>query len=761
MQLTEQQEQQKFEDDVRAVARLLWPSDQYAGARLIDGKEHDGLFETEECIHLIESTVSRKRDKAETDCNKLRAVSTKLKKHRQEKAIQSWFVTKNEPTADQRETAFKISPDINCLSFSQFQARLIDIRAYISARDNYQFGSVRDPDTGAYDKDIEYLPISLYENSQGKIATIANLVERLAAGERLVLLGDYGAGKSMTMREIYRILRARYFKDSGRFPVYLNLRDHSGQDNAAEILERHARNIGFPNPSHLVRAWRAGLLFLLIDGFDEVSGLGFQGLWRRLQEARYRSMEGVRALVQQTPSSASLIVSGRAHYFDGEQERKKALGVAQHTTEVNLSEFSEDQVSQYLEKAGYIGAIPTWIPSRPLLLGYLVSRKLIGTIIQGALRESDPSTGWDMLLEKIADREAQIEAGIDGTTVRRILERLATTARKSVDGLGPLDLDALTTAFTEICGYAPDERGLLLLQRLPGLGVESASGTARKFIDEHFADACRSGDVLAFLTTPYTFKHSIFDEIEFSLGQTGLGVLVQKISKMQNSPGVMTAALTWLGTKDGSNAIATDLVLAAFELGIPIENNVFIKNILIRDLELSESNVSYITIVFNACYIPRLGIPASVNSKICPHFSNCMIGSIEGRYSDEDLPQGMLGSDCVVDGFAENLSTTTGILGSSIPRPTRVLLTMLKKLYIQSGGGRKESALTRGLEHQDARYVTEILRAMQSLHFVTVSPRSGSKVWLPDRSKTDRVKRILAAPTMCDDPLIKQVSEMA
>jgi hypothetical protein len=33
--------------------------------------------------------------------------------------------------------------------------------------------------------------------------------------------------------------------------------------------ERHGRNIGFPNPSQLVRAWKAGYAVLLLDGFDE------------------------------------------------------------------------------------------------------------------------------------------------------------------------------------------------------------------------------------------------------------------------------------------------------------------------------------------------------------------------------------------------------------------------------------------------------------------------------------------------------------
>ena len=57
------------------------------------------------------------------------------------------------------------------------------------------------------------------------------------------------------------------------FPVFVNLRDHYGQTDPAEILHRHARNVGFDKPSHLVRAWRAGFVHLSMDGFDEITAL--------------------------------------------------------------------------------------------------------------------------------------------------------------------------------------------------------------------------------------------------------------------------------------------------------------------------------------------------------------------------------------------------------------------------------------------------------------------------------------------------------
>src|SRR5258708_24820864 len=111
-------------------------------------------------------------------------------------------------------------------------------------------------------------------------------------------------------------------------------------------------------------------------------------------------------------------------------------------------------------------AIPEWIPSRPLLLTYLVSRNLLTPELITE-RETDPATGWDTLLGRIAEREAELEAGIDPDTVRRLMEQVAMLARSSIDGLGPLSPDVMLDAFKVVCGYPPDDRGAVLLQRLP------------------------------------------------------------------------------------------------------------------------------------------------------------------------------------------------------------------------------------------------------------------------------------------------------
>lgn len=434
-------ENEHFEDEVRRIARALWPGAEFQGAIILDGREIDGVFQTEDCIHLVEATTSRRKDKAQQDISKLDKTLNKLQRRDKTRASRGWFITQDEPTAEQRKVAEK-NHNIASLSFAQFQAKLINSRAYLEARGNYLFGSVRDPATGKHpSQDIAYIPLDMVRVDTKQVVSRNELLSLITQECAVVLLGDYGAGKSMTLREIYHALREKHLRNkTSTFPVYLNLRDHWGQTDTAEVIERHAKRIGFGQPSHLVRAWRAGYVHLLIDGFDEISTTNIQGIWRKLQESRFRAMQVVRSLIDEHPSGTGLLMAGRAHFFDNQTERHKALGLPKNCIELSLSEFTDDQITTYLRQTGLSGVVPSWLPSRPLLVGYLAAGGLLHDLSDG----ESPATGWDMLLDRVTNREAQIEAGIDGITIRKILERLGTKARASRSGLASLSSDSLT-----------------------------------------------------------------------------------------------------------------------------------------------------------------------------------------------------------------------------------------------------------------------------------------------------------------------------
>lgn len=756
-------ETKQFENEVRRIARALWPEAEFSGAGIMESREVDGVFETEDCIHIVEATVSRRMEKAKQDVDKINKLLRKLQGKSGTRAVRGWFITRDEPTADQRRITDKFKGSINVLSFSQFQARLIDSKSYLSARDVYPFGSVRDPATGLHEKDkeIEYVALDLVQTDSKDLVPLKEMTSVIRNGSTVVLLGDYGAGKSMTLREVYRELRKIHL--SGRtstFPIYLNLRDHYGQIDPAEIMTRHAQTIGFTKSTHLVRAWRAGYVHLIIDGFDEISTLAIQGLWRKLKDSRYRAMEAVRRLIREHPSGSGLLLAGRAHFFDNAAERRRALGITSSSVELSLAEFTDEQIHVYLKKAGLSGTVPSWLPSRPLLLGYLAAKGLLDDIsMKNSIDEKlGPCEGWNFLLDRIAAREAEIEAGIDGDTVRKILERLATKVRVSQGGIGSLSEDAIMDAFSEVCGYRPDERGMVLLQRLPGLGVDREEEDSRAFVDEDFADACKAGDFVSFVENPFDFPDKVLVDVESAIGDLGLGIAALKTRAVGFSEGKINAALLRAGS-DGSNYMVADIVRLLLEMELDVVNEVWIDGIFVPEIELSEkSDLSKVR--FRDCFFFRIELDGAVDSEKVPRFQECFVEELEGRVSEADLPEGKFDKGCVIDKFVKEAKTTADVLTLDLPMGTRVCLTILKKLYEQSGSGRKENALHRGMDSRARRYVPGVLRLLQSERLALPDRSRGTTIWRPDRSQRARVGRMMAAPTTEKDRILVESGKL-
>lgn len=252
-----------FEQDVRRIARLLWSESAFSGAAVVDSRERDGIFETRDAINIVESTISTRKEKAIDDAKKTAELVQKLRKSFT-KHVNGWLVTLNEPTGAQRTATLKFSHSVRLLGFEQFRSLLFDGAEYLRCRVSYRFGSVADPVTRASLSDIKYyVPIDLYSEIQNKTVNEKSYISVIHGGGtvRLVILGEYGSGKSVTLRNLFFSLKDRYFNNESHLaPIYLNLRDHTGQQDPVEALERHARLIGYSaNSSDLVRAWRAGL----------------------------------------------------------------------------------------------------------------------------------------------------------------------------------------------------------------------------------------------------------------------------------------------------------------------------------------------------------------------------------------------------------------------------------------------------------------------------------------------------------------------
>ncbi len=745
----------EFEDEVRRIARQLWPSAEFDGAALRDGRERDGVFVTEEMVHVLECTTSRKKEKAETDVKKIAKLVGQLQSGHRTRGAKGWFVTLGEPTADQRAVVEKHKGAIVACSYDQFRARLIDARTYIDLRRRHAFGSLRDPETGSR-VDVKYVPLDMMEVATAERWSAERAAEALLANGKLLIRGDYGAGKSTTMRELFMVLSACFASNQARsFPILLNLREHQNQKDPVEALERHARNLGYPNAGHLVRAWRSGYATLLLDGFDELTTVGWVSQNKKLRDLRYAAMELVRAFARDTPPQSGMAVSGRPFFFDNTKELLTALSLGGEVTQLEMGAFGEEQAEAFLRACSWTGPVPAWLPARPLLLAYLASKRFLKDI--AALDAGAPApVAWDALLNVICAREAEIEAGIDAGAVRGILERLATRSRAQMDGLAPITPETIVEVFRNVCGYAPDEKAMVLLQRLPGLVPCPNDEAARRFIDVDLVDAARAGDVTRFVGDPFAQRPSDPAAWQCSLGTLGVGVVALQLSGLGMAPGKYHVAL--------QQAVASDYGLLASEVVRVMSDSgkdhsgatKAITNAFVPSLELSEDGPNLAGIEFRECMFTCLELEGQVSAERAPRFTGCYFGQIDGRIGERDLPP--IFDGCMFDGFSESAATNAAIMSSSLATGAKVLLTILRKLYLQRGGGRKESALYRGLDHRDRRLVPEVLGLVASAGLAAKGRAGDATIWMPIRAETARVRKILVAPTTCGDVLVADCS---
>ena len=419
---------------------------------MMEGRERDGIFETRDALNIVESTISTRKDKATDDAKKTAEAVQKLRKT-STKHVNGWLITRQEPTADQRSATTRFSHSVRVISFEQFRNLLFNGAEYLRCRQAYRFGSVADPITRAVLTTVQnYVPIDLRSTAQQKIIDLSSIIEDIHQGKatRFVLLGEYGSGKSVTLRSVFFQLNDLYLKNEIHIaPIYLNLRDHTGQRDPVEALERHARNIGYPGRSgDLVRAWRGGLVTLLLDGFDEMATTGWGGSLHKVRAHRYSGMTLVRKFIQESPTNTSIVVAGRHNFFDNPNEMGGSLGVEKGFDILYTNDFSDEQAKTFLKLMGVDSDLPEWMPKRPLLLEYLAGRGFITASTTRGSPSLSPSEGWDNLLTMICEREAQQDERLDPTTVRTLIERLATIARRTEDGRGRIDIIAIQNAFS-------------------------------------------------------------------------------------------------------------------------------------------------------------------------------------------------------------------------------------------------------------------------------------------------------------------------
>lgn len=763
----------EFEAEVRRIAEVIWSLEpgecqpnHYSDNPIV--KELDGLARLRDCTHLLMVTTSTRLDKVKGDVKKLGAAESIEKKANP--TISKWLITQKQLDAEHIDYARR--NNVQTLTFEQFRRRFFDGHKYLNKRAVAAFGSARDPHTDSVtigDNAYVPLPMRIVHTNINKIIksvektppiTIQGIASHLLEGNTVILVAPFGSGKSLTTREIFKELGSHHRKDaSKKAPITLNLREHWGQDYSDEMLERHARSIGYLPREDLVIAWRAGMTDLLLDGFDEVAS---QTVVRTddknfMKDARKKALQGVRDFTSKTPHGTGLFVCGRDHYFDTFQELIYTLGIGQKNhIIVKLDEFTEEGVDEFLKRNGISQQLPDWLPRKPLILAYLAGKDLIQEIIS-----IDSSQGfgyaWDTFLDRICQREASLEkSAIDPATLRNVMERLANIVRSKSSGTGPITGSDLSEAYSVETGQAAGEGVIAHLQRLPGLTQRDSDPGSRSFVDEDMLAALQgSAFARMILSEESTTRSNPISEISDKAISMASFILLRQETLPETLITVSERiARSKNADRSASQVVADCAMIAIHMASLQEQSTIDFRGLAIDSASIGKLNLEDIEILnleIRNSTIKEVILPISTNeSRI--KFYNCLISKVSGVANSNALPAESF-FNCEVGEF-DDMSTNNAVMKLSIPPQLKALLSILRKLYKQAGAGRKITALSRGITNAEvAQYINPVLNLLETHKFITIF----NKVVHPVRKQASRVEIILSAPTLNNDPIVQDV----
>ena len=719
-----------FEKSVRQYAQYIWSRP--ANADRIGGVNFDCVVKISEIeIVLIEITKNKTLDKIREDISKIQAV--RMSMMMKNIMARPYIICDFSPTQGMKDAGKENY--IEVISFEDFRRMFFDFPTYHSLRSNRQFGSAVDPVTGENDSSA-YTPVG-YKLSNGTEINAHEIAQKIINNEKLVLLGDYGAGKSRCFKEVFQILSSKA-SETLLYPIAIDLKETWGLESAVEIIRRHFMHLGMGenDTSSVIKAYNGKRLCFLLDGFDEIGSRPWSENKKTLEMLRKHALQGVKDLLSKT--GAGCLISGRDHYFNSDQEMYSALGLSKETTTIAKckNEFNFEEFSQYLRLNDINVTLPEWLPKKPLVLKTIAS---LTTDQLAALFQSSNGNEigfWFKFIDAMCHRDSTIHPILDPETVKTVLIRLSSLTREKAQNYGPLTEAEVVNVFHEVTGTYPNEQSTVMLQRLPGLGRVSSETSDRNFVDTFILDGLRALD----LSEKVQLGDQKLADLKWLNPLQGLGssVLGYDINKNQSASAFINYTKNSLHRDKGNKVSISDSISALSKAKL---DDLDFNNII-----FSEPHFGHIS--FEAGHISNIefhdGIFESVTlGKIDPVgvlIKDCYIENLVGVSSSTGLPTWI--KDCSIKNF-ESVDTLTAIKNSGLTKAQTILVSILIKVYRQAGNGRLEHTLTKGLTHVDKKSLGQVIRYLLSNGYLETSKDKGEIIYKPVRKFQGRIEKIL------------------
>lgn len=742
----------KWEDverNVRNYANYIW--NRPAVADRIAGVNFDCVVKVSEFeMIVLEVTKNRTLDKIREDVTKIQTV--RMAMMMKNIMVRPYIICDFSPTQGMKDAGKEYF--IEVISFEDFRRMFFDFPTYYSVRSGKQFGSSVDPVTGENDS-AEYTPVG-YKLPGGSEVNVQEIADKIIKGDKVVLLGDYGAGKSRCFREVFHIL-AKKSHETLLYPIAIDLKETWGLESAVEIIRRHFMHLGIGenDTNNVIKAYNGKRLCFLLDGFDEIGSRPWSENKKTLELLRKHALQGVKDLLSKT--GAGCLISGRDHYFNSDQEMYSALGLNKENavTAKCKSEFNFEEFSRYLELNNLDVELPGWLPKKPLVLKTIAS--LSAEQVTRLFRSSngDEIGFWFKFIDAMCERDSRIHAILDPETVKKVLIRLSSLTRTKSQNFGPLTEAEVINVFHEVTGTYPNEQSTVMLQRLPGLGRVSSETSDRNFVDTFILDGLRALDLSDKVQSgdQQISDYNWLNPLE-SLGSSVLGY---DIDKAQSASAFINYTKNSLYRNKTNKVAISDCIAALSKTKLESLdfNSITFSEPHFGHLSFEAGNISNITFsdgVFESITLGKT-IPVGVIVR------GCHIESIEGVSSSTGLPS-WIEKDCTIKNF-ELVDTLTAIKNSGLSNAQTILVSILIKVYRQAGNGRLEHTLTKGLTHVDKKSLGQVIRYLLSNGYLETSKDRGEIIYKPVRKFQGRIEKILVELDRSSDDIWKFASSLS
>ena len=734
---------QDLERLVRTVAEAKFGAT--ARAEDIAGVKCDCVIHLDEgSVVLVEISKESTLDKLRTDLAKFNV----LRPYFFQRNIfpKCYFITMEDPTPALIESGK--SNFVQVFSITQFFDVMLGLFRYATARSKLAFGSAIDLYSGEPDQS-KYVPVS-YISGNGEGYTTERIAAELTNGRTVVLIGDYGSGKSRCTKEVFEAL-LKTQREHFRNPIAINLRDNWGLKRAQEILTRHFTDIGLTDVlAQALKVAYAPATTYLLDGFDEIGAQTWSDDPTKLVAIRKQSLVGVKDII--TQAKGGILITGREHYFNNDAELITCLGLDRKNPlflRCN-QQLTGQQFSDMLGRTS--SSLPPWMPRKPLIATIIrdIESEAIDKLLETSAGEID---FWNLLIDTFCEREATINPILDASIIRSLYTKIGRITRNTTTALGPISIKQINEAFEQTTGRPPTDESAIVLQRLPGLARIGAESLDRQFAENYILDGLKAEDVLDLYAqgSPSCISEIWKNPVE-EFGAYFISTRLQAAKQRSAA-----AAFIKRNLHEKNRILLSDLLSGVFGMeGEAIDfGKCQFDGGKFHTLLLADTAVSNIRLV--DCQFDYLDITDAEPRNIV--IAESVVVRLAGITSGEHAPTWL--TDCLVEVY-QSLGTLSAIREAGLSVSQTFLLSSLRKLFLQPGGGRRESSMYKGYGDSATKKTCEkVIQLLVREGFCSKWKGESEPLYVPNRSLTGRVQGIMSQLTTSKDDLWSQTTRIA